>query len=87
MSRRQLLVAGPRFEAFIGWDPSLHMFFFQGYDHDKREEDNPVLWLGAMPPFYPELDDLLAQVPNFKISRKMLEELLKDKLFDRLDHG
>jgi hypothetical protein len=59
MSRREIPLDLPKMELWIGWDPGLNTFFFQGYDWEKPEEDNPVLWLGAMPPYFKAIDALM----------------------------
>jgi hypothetical protein len=62
MSRHEIELFLPRKELWIGWDAGLETFFFQSYDWEKPEADNPVIWLGAMPPYFKTIDALLAHL-------------------------
>jgi hypothetical protein len=76
-----------KIEMFIGWDPGQQTFYFQGYDWNQPEQDNPVLWLGALPPYYPDLDGLLAELKPFELPADIRRELLEDQRLNRTDHG
>jgi hypothetical protein len=64
MSRREIPLDLPKMELWIGRDPGLETFFFQGYDWEKPEADNRVIWLGALPPHFKTIDALLAHLKD-----------------------
>lgn len=39
----------PNQSVVVGWDNPLQTYFAQVYDSNVDEDENPVLWLGAMP--------------------------------------
>jgi hypothetical protein len=89
MSRRAIDIDldNPKIELWIGWDPGLDTFFFQAYDWDQPEEVNPVIWLGAAPPYFQTIDALLADLARIggklHLPEGLREELEEDQRLNR----
>jgi hypothetical protein len=82
MSRHQLPSARPRFEVFVGWDPPLQTYFCQVYDTRRKEEENPILWVGTdKRTSWKEILDTIS--PYAAVSREMAQTLLDDKRLNR----
>jgi hypothetical protein len=47
-------------EFAIGWDPALETYF--GQVIDPRDDGAAIVWVGALPPHYTDLDDLMRAV-------------------------
>jgi hypothetical protein len=47
----------------VGWDPALDTYFAQVMDYSISRDDGCVIvWLGAMPPHYTDIDALMQQL-------------------------
>lgn len=58
MTRRLIDGTDPALLVFVGWDQPLRSFFGQVYDPNLAEDDNPVHWVGAEPPWLHTVDAL-----------------------------
>jgi len=72
----------------VGWDPALDTYFVQVMDHAKGEDDNCVIaWLGAMPPHYADIDQLmqalnrciLGRLHPVTLTERMRAKLIRDQ--------
>ena len=78
LSMSRYILLPPRWSAHmefaVGWDPALETYFAQVMDHSlNRDDDGVIVWLGAMPPHYHDIDELMCAV-NDQI-RDMLPEI------------
>ncbi|BAO92698.1 hypothetical protein [Caballeronia cordobensis] len=51
-------------DCFIGWDDGLKTYFFQSGNVSNRETGQPLIWLGAKPQQYQDLDDFLSDLDD-----------------------
>jgi hypothetical protein len=93
MSRYEYLPKGwpDHFRFAVGWDPVFETYFAQVMDASlRRDDDGVVLWLGALNPHYPYLDELMeavndrirGQLPEITLSEAKQARLMKDKRID-----
>jgi hypothetical protein len=81
MSRRRVPGVNPAHEVWVGWDPPLRTFFGQVYDPDRDEDENPVLWVGANPPWLREPSELAAAMEGYVVlGADTLWQLAADKV-------
>ena len=51
------------FSFAVGWDPALETYFAQVMDHSlKRDDDGVTVWVGALPPHYRDIDEMMRVV-------------------------
>jgi hypothetical protein len=68
----------------VGWDPPLGTFFAQVIDHSIGEDDDPVLvWVGALPPYFRDLDKVM-RIVNDGVRGRLPPVALPTELGDRL---
>jgi hypothetical protein len=90
MSRYEFVPPGwsATFSFAIGWDVPLDTFFAQVIDTSISEDDDRVIvWVGAMPPYYRDLDAMLWEVngriagrlPAVALLGDMRATLIKDR--------
>ena len=83
MSRYTIPVLDEKHEVVVGWDAPLNTFFVQVYDHSIENEDEQlVIWEGAMPPRIHNLDFVVATVKPFTPSPHIPADVLKNLLRD-----
>jgi hypothetical protein len=90
MSRYEFLPPGwsSTYSFAIGWDGPLSTYFGQVIDSSISDDDDRVIvWAGAMPPYYSDLDKMMCAVndgitgklPAITLATAMRAQLIKDK--------
>lgn len=84
MSRHQLPTKGPRWEVYVGWDPTLLTYFAQVCDTAGKDEDQPFISLGYPKPA--TWTAIIAAIsPYAAVSLEIAERLAEDKRLNRGD--
>src|SRR4051794_38141415 len=61
----------------VDWDPALDTYFAQVMDYAiSRDDDCVIVWLGALPPHYAHIDELM-QALNLRILGRLHPVTLK----------
>jgi hypothetical protein len=72
----------------VGWDPALDTYFAQVLDQSISQDDDCVIvWLGAMPPHYDHIDELmqalnrriLGRLHPVTLTARMRATLIRDR--------
>src|SRR5262249_28933225 len=79
------------FRFAVGWDPAFETYFAQVMDDSiGRDDDCVIVWLGALDPHYPHIDELMQAVygrirgrlPEVTLTEAKKARLMKDKKTD-----
>src|SRR5262249_55434197 len=79
------------FRFAVGWDPAFETYFAQVMDDSiGRDDDCVIVWLGALDPHYPHIDELMQAVygrirgrlPEVTLTEAKRARLIKDKKID-----
>jgi hypothetical protein len=82
VSRHQLPTKSPRWEVFIGWDPTLQTYFAQVYDTKGEEDEQPFIWPGSIEPVaWKTIIDAIS--PYAAVSLEIAARLVEDKRLNR----
>ena len=82
MSRHQLPTKSPRWQVFVGWDPTLQSFFAQVYDTKGEEDEQPFIWLGADKRV--TWHDIIQAISRYAVvSLETAERLVEDRRLNR----
>lgn len=81
MTRYTIPANDPHHKVAVGWDPPLGSFFAYVADTRLDEEENPILWVGAGPPYVADVADLAKALQDHAVlSEQMRQQLAVDQL-------
>ena len=72
----------------VGWDPAVQTYFAQVMDYSiSHDDDCVILWLGALPPHYTDVEALMRELNRRPLGRlhpvvlteTMRRELIRDR--------
>lgn len=72
----------------VGWDPPLRTFFAQVIDDSISQDDDRVLvWVGALPPYFQDIDEVMrivndrirGRLPPVTLTTKRRARLIRDR--------
>jgi len=79
------------FSFAVGWDPALETYFAQVMDYSiSRDDDCVTVWVGALPPHYRNIDEMMRAVndsirgtlPEVALAPSRRSRLIKDMRID-----
>ena len=77
MSRYDIAGDNPALRVAVGWDRPLGTFFGYVADPALDEESNPVLWVGATPPWLRTVEQLAAAMAGYAVLSAEQRQLLE----------